>query len=354
MNHFLGKDGFVWWIGVVESTDDPLQLGRCRVRCFGYHPRRKNTTVDQEQDVPTDHLPWATCMLPANLNNFYGRPNAGDWVLGFFLDASAAQEPVIMGVLPSNPGVPDEYFSAPPRFVKTFSKVKNDESPNRSQLINTISNVVKTSSKELITLPEEGKFLTKSEVQGVRDTLLTAESRTQGTFAFYHKNGSLFEIDEKVNSKNGSIRKVLLKLSNNSSIEMRKEFLTEAGNYTDYVKLTHNNGSTINIKSDVSSGRLTSNLVVREKGGASITMETSQSGAVTFVINHPKGASITIASTGAITVTSPTTIALNAQTTTCSKLLSVGTDITLPGIGSLKNKLQSMDQQIALAMTLPP
>ena len=33
MNNFIGKS----WIGVVENIDDPLQLGRVKVRIFGYH-----------------------------------------------------------------------------------------------------------------------------------------------------------------------------------------------------------------------------------------------------------------------------------------------------------------------------
>ena len=30
---FAGKNGFIWWVGVVEDRQDPLKLGRCRVRC---------------------------------------------------------------------------------------------------------------------------------------------------------------------------------------------------------------------------------------------------------------------------------------------------------------------------------
>ena len=37
MENFLGKDGFVWWKGVIENRDDPLHLGRCQVRIFGWH-----------------------------------------------------------------------------------------------------------------------------------------------------------------------------------------------------------------------------------------------------------------------------------------------------------------------------
>ena len=36
MANFMGKDGFVWWQGVVEDRQDPLYLGRCRVRILGW------------------------------------------------------------------------------------------------------------------------------------------------------------------------------------------------------------------------------------------------------------------------------------------------------------------------------
>ena len=38
MPEFMGTNGFVWWQGVVEDRQDPLQLGRCRVRILGWHP----------------------------------------------------------------------------------------------------------------------------------------------------------------------------------------------------------------------------------------------------------------------------------------------------------------------------
>ena len=48
---------FTWWQGVVEDRNDPLKLGRCRVRVFGYH-------VDDLDEIPTEELPWATPMQP--------------------------------------------------------------------------------------------------------------------------------------------------------------------------------------------------------------------------------------------------------------------------------------------------
>ena len=37
MKNFMGKDGFQWFVGVVEDRQDPKHLGRVRVRCLGYH-----------------------------------------------------------------------------------------------------------------------------------------------------------------------------------------------------------------------------------------------------------------------------------------------------------------------------
>ena len=39
---FAGKNGFIWWVGVVEKISDPLKLGRCKVRCVGWHTDNKS------------------------------------------------------------------------------------------------------------------------------------------------------------------------------------------------------------------------------------------------------------------------------------------------------------------------
>ena len=57
MQNFLGQDGFIWFVGVVEDRADPQHLGRVRVRCLGYH-------TDNKIDLPTADLPWAMPMLP--------------------------------------------------------------------------------------------------------------------------------------------------------------------------------------------------------------------------------------------------------------------------------------------------
>jgi DNA-binding helix-hairpin-helix protein with protein kinase domain len=119
MKNFIGQDGFVWWIGIVEDIDDPLTLGRCKVRCFGYHPAKKDGLV------PTEDLPWALAIHPVNTPNLYGTPKAGDWVFGFFLDAVSAQEPAILGYLPAIPEAASEYFGTASSLTRNFANVVN-------------------------------------------------------------------------------------------------------------------------------------------------------------------------------------------------------------------------------------
>jgi hypothetical protein len=101
MKNFIGHDGFIWWIGRVVDLNDPLSLGRCRVRIFGYH--------GEEKDIPDDDLPWAVAIHPINTPNFYGR--IGYFVFGFFLDAISAQEPAMLGYFPGAPSEGEVNFT---------------------------------------------------------------------------------------------------------------------------------------------------------------------------------------------------------------------------------------------------
>ena len=90
---FYGLNGFVWWVGLVEDINDPLQLGSIRVRIIGLHSEDKML-------VPTEALPWAQVALPTTGAMTTSGPRAGDWVFGFFQDGSYAQIPVVMGIFP--------------------------------------------------------------------------------------------------------------------------------------------------------------------------------------------------------------------------------------------------------------
>jgi hypothetical protein len=95
MNEFMGQMGFVWWFGVVEDTDDPLKIGRVRVRIFGYH-------TEDKKAIATVDLPWAHPLQGINSASISGigmSPTGlltGSHVFGFFRDGMNAQQPVVM------------------------------------------------------------------------------------------------------------------------------------------------------------------------------------------------------------------------------------------------------------------
>ena len=100
----MGKEGFVWWQGVVEDRHDPLYLGRCKIRILGWHSENKN-------DQPTVGLPWAYPVAPITSASQTGvgstplGPVEGTWVIGFFRDGEAGQEPLFFGTLG---GIPEK------------------------------------------------------------------------------------------------------------------------------------------------------------------------------------------------------------------------------------------------------
>ena len=104
MSEFMGKNGFQWFVGVVEDRQDPKTLGRLRVRCLGYH-------TEDLVKLPTADLPWAHVMNPITSATVSGLGQTplgaveGSWVVGFFQDGGDAQQPIIIGTLP---GVPSE------------------------------------------------------------------------------------------------------------------------------------------------------------------------------------------------------------------------------------------------------
>ena len=88
----------MFYNGVVEDIMDPLMIGRVRVRVVGVHTENKEM-------LPTEHLPWATPILPitsASMNGIGSSPTGlvcGSWVVVFFTDGESKQQPMIMGSL---------------------------------------------------------------------------------------------------------------------------------------------------------------------------------------------------------------------------------------------------------------
>lgn len=86
----MGLKNLNFFIGVVEDNNDPRKEGRVKVRAFGIHGT--NTQIQ------TSDLPWATMIVP-NIN--FVPPPLNAWVFGFFIDGRDSQQPMIMGIIPT-------------------------------------------------------------------------------------------------------------------------------------------------------------------------------------------------------------------------------------------------------------
>lgn len=84
------------FFGVVEDRQDPLQIGRVRIRIHGIH-------TDDKTRIATPDLPWAHVLLPTTTAGLGGLGIQhglveGTTVYGFFRDGKTCQDPVILGV----------------------------------------------------------------------------------------------------------------------------------------------------------------------------------------------------------------------------------------------------------------
>lgn len=87
---FYGTN-FVWWVGeIVDRQNDPLKMGRMKIRIFGL-----------QEKTDEDKLPWAQLLVSPNSPNSFSSLKNGDWVHGFFQDGMNGQMPIITGYYPS-------------------------------------------------------------------------------------------------------------------------------------------------------------------------------------------------------------------------------------------------------------
>lgn len=86
------------YLGIVEDRNDPLKLGRCRVRIAGCH------THDLSM-LPTKDLPWATVVQPitGGMGQAVLAPVEGTMVQVQFFDYPDNQMPIVTGIIPTIP-----------------------------------------------------------------------------------------------------------------------------------------------------------------------------------------------------------------------------------------------------------
>lgn len=95
----------ITFYGIVEDRNDPLMVGRVRVRIHGIHSENK-------QFIATPDLPWAQVLLPTTSAGLSGIGTQhglveGSTVFGFFRDGETKQDPVITHV---SAGIPQQGY----------------------------------------------------------------------------------------------------------------------------------------------------------------------------------------------------------------------------------------------------
>ena len=201
--HAIGKDGFNWWIGQVENDgSDPEHdgtqskdydyTGKVKVRIVGYHNPDKEI-------LPTRDLPWASCVMPVVYAMKSGMGSiqqlqVSSWVVGFFMDGSSAQIPVIMGSI-SDQNPKDIYTKLPEQSSKGYQQVHApDYKPKKhgdgggivGGTADTAESDVKTGTnkKTETTTQEENTVSTinpRGEASGQTDAMKAADDRKKYT-----------------------------------------------------------------------------------------------------------------------------------------------------------------------------
>jgi uncharacterized protein (TIGR02594 family) len=191
---------FVWFTGVVESRQDPEQMGRVRVRCFGFH-------TDSKSMIPTEDLPWATVVLPATSSGTSGVGAGhhglvpGSWVVGFFRDGPSAQDPIVIGSIqgfPTEKGDSSKGFTDP---TGVYPRYTNEPDVNkRARGINTTPKTPVSLTGEPadpfaakypfnhIIETESGHIIEYDDTTGAER--INIQHRT-GSFIEFHPNGDL-------------------------------------------------------------------------------------------------------------------------------------------------------------------
>jgi hypothetical protein len=227
---FLGHNGFLWFVGVVEDRQDPQFAGRVRVRCLGHHTSNKNI-------VPTSDLPWSQVVLPITSSGISGVGSTplglveGSWVFGYFRDGNNRQEPLVIGSLPGRPseyGNPNKGFYDPnSRTDDTTKSVypRNIDEPDVNRL--AVNNPNKQHSS--LTTRTADRL---TNITGVNNTWNQPEISYNASYPYNHvyesESGHIMEFDDTTDAK-----RIHLRHTSGTSIEMT--------NNGDTIEITKNN-----------------------------------------------------------------------------------------------------------------
>ena len=180
--NFVGKDGFIWWIGQIpdqESWQTQIDEGkgswgiRYKVRIMGYHP--------YDNSLSDEDLPWAQVLCPPGTQGSGGHMESiklhqGDTVIGFFLDGQSAQIPIILGVFANTPKKESESSDTP----SIFGNYK----PNSKTIKSDSDFVLKQQGSN-----SQGAGNDQYDVQGGNSNLTQTQANQQGKSALTSSAG---------------------------------------------------------------------------------------------------------------------------------------------------------------------
>lgn len=264
---------FVWWIGVVEDAKgDPEELGRVRVRIFGYHN-------DDKTALPTDSLMWATVMSPttsASVSGLGTTPSGlknGSHVVGFFMDGDNAQVPCVMGTIMgiSQKSNPSKGFNDPDG---ENPKHPGEPDVNRLGRGNILDTIIAKQNSELEIEPPS-PYNAKYPYNEVRETeggIVEEFDSTPGNerYHLYHPSGTHVEIhpDGTVVSRNNNnhyhvvIKDEKVKIKGNLTVDVGGDAIINCGNSSFGMDRFGNVTHTVN-----------GNMITKVKGSYSIEAE---------------------------------------------------------------------------------
>ena len=178
-SHFVGKDGFRWWIGQiaadkVQAPQTKSKKGwsiRYKVRIMGYHPYNNI-------ELPDEDLPWAQVILPPGHGTGAAglfksiKFQQGDVVIGFFLDGDNGQLPMIFGAFGNSHYRVDKGEALP---FQTFTGYTDT-------LKKPTETVLKESNSTGAVEPESPMQVSQSDADKVSETTGTGNRATMSSF----------------------------------------------------------------------------------------------------------------------------------------------------------------------------
>lgn len=191
-----------WFTGEVVDVNDPVQLGRIKVRIYGIHG--DNTIL-----VPDEDLPWAQVLAPITEGGTNGLGNplgiqVGALVFGIFLDGQSSQLPLIFGSIPKYEDLEEENdrkdksVSPLARGINTIEKTPDEVIGEPQQPYNAkypLNYVHQTARGHVIEIDDshdsdgEGNIINHERIHIYHRSGTFIEMHPNGDVVTHHKNG---------------------------------------------------------------------------------------------------------------------------------------------------------------------